>query len=318
MDSVTKIKLEKPLLARMVQSALPGEELLAAQELSEGCFATAHLLTLQSGREVVLKVAPPADVRLMRYEKDIMATEVACMRLAAANTTLPVARVLFHDASRALCPSEYFMMEKLPGQSLSSLDRQVAPEEQAAIQRELGAYNAQLNGIHGEYFGYFSQPNSQSKSWSTAFKGMLAGVLADTRDVDGELPLGAYALPSRLDEAWDLFDEVKTPSLVHWDLWPGNVFVLQGKISGLIDFERCLWADPLMELGFRSHRINSDFLAGYGLPTLTPQQQARMLWYDLYLQIIHLTEEKFRNYHDEEMWQSSWHVLARGLAQLGL
>lgn len=48
------------------------------------------------------------------------------------------------------------------------------------------------------------------------------------------------------------FDEVTVPRLVHWDLRAGNVLVEQERITGLIDFERCLWGDVRMEVGFRT------------------------------------------------------------------
>ena len=37
----------------------------------------------------------------------------------------------------------------------------------------------------------------------------------------------------------------------------GNVFILNKRITGIIDFERCLWADELMEVGFRTSVITA-------------------------------------------------------------
>lgn len=71
-------------------------------------------------------------------------------------------------------------------------------------------------------------------------------------------------LLSRLEEEKEFFEEVTVPCLVHWDLWEGNVFVSGGKITGIIDWERALWADPLLELGFRTYDDPADFLEGYG------------------------------------------------------
>ena len=66
----------------------------------------------------------------------------------------------------------------------------------------------------------------------------------------------------------DVLDEVSEPALVHWDLWAGNVFVKDGKITGITDFERALWGDPLMEHYFRmitEPKRPEAFLRGYGL-----------------------------------------------------
>ncbi|MGW2815569.1 phosphotransferase family protein [Streptomyces sp. NPDC001415] len=49
-------------------------------------------------------------------------------------------------------------------------------------------------------------------------------------------------------------DEVTEPRLVHFDLWPGNIFAHPGddtrpvRITGLIDHERAFWGDPAAEL----------------------------------------------------------------------
>jgi aminoglycoside phosphotransferase (APT) family kinase protein len=39
-------------------------------------------------------------------------------------------------------------------------------------------------------------------------------------------------------------DEVTRPALIHFDLWPGNIFVDGSRIVGLIDHERAFWGDP--------------------------------------------------------------------------
>jgi len=39
----------------------------------------------------------------------------------------------------------------------------------------------------------------------------------------------------------DLLDVVRTPRLIHFDLWDGNILVEAGQITGLIDGERAFW-----------------------------------------------------------------------------
>jgi len=59
------------------------------------------------------------------------------------------------------------------------------------------------------------------------------------------------------------------PQLVHWDAWDANFFVKDGKITGILDFERALWADPLMEAQFRALAFGgvSESMRGYGKTT---------------------------------------------------
>ena len=51
------------------------------KELKEGWFNVVYDLRLADGREVILKIAPPADAEILTYERNIMETEVGSMRL---------------------------------------------------------------------------------------------------------------------------------------------------------------------------------------------------------------------------------------------
>ena len=114
-------------LKQMAQKAFPREACTEILELTEGYFNVAYLLRFDSGRESVLKIAPPKDARIMSYEKNIMYSEITAMRLAAQKTDVPVAEILFFDDSITLCSSPYFFMESWkekalpPGDSLPDL-----------------------------------------------------------------------------------------------------------------------------------------------------------------------------------------------------
>ena len=95
MISMTKNTQSREPLLQMAQKAFPGESCTNIRELTEGYFNVAYLLLFDSGRESVLKIAPPKDARIMSYEKNIMYSEVTAMRLAAQKTDVPVAEILF-------------------------------------------------------------------------------------------------------------------------------------------------------------------------------------------------------------------------------
>lgn len=44
-----------------------------------------------------------------------------------------------------------------------------------------------------------------------------------------------------------VFDLVAEPVFVHWDMWEGNIFIKDGHISGIIDWERALWGEAFMD-----------------------------------------------------------------------
>lgn len=47
---------------------------------------------------------------------------------------------------------------------------------------------------------------------------------------------------------------------VHWDMWEGNIFIKDGHISGIIDWERALWGEAFMDDRFREHNRTQEFL----------------------------------------------------------
>ncbi len=74
MRSATKIRLDADDLARAVSVTFSGDRRLAGwTELTEGYFSAAYALELDDGSRFVLKAAPPPDVPVLRYERDLMA-----------------------------------------------------------------------------------------------------------------------------------------------------------------------------------------------------------------------------------------------------
>ena len=129
---------------------------------------------------------------------------------------------------------------------------------------------------------------------------MLEGVLTDGESIKISIGIDYGEVRTLIDKASFALNQVKQPIFVHWDLWDGNVFVKDGKVSGIIDFERAIWGDPLMEYFFRAHCYNENFNTGYGAD-LREEAPIRALLYDLYLYLIMVIETKYRNYPDN--WQ---------------
>jgi aminoglycoside phosphotransferase (APT) family kinase protein len=308
MDSLSKTFLSQETAELIVARHLGGGRKLARlEELKEGYFNAAYRLQLADGFQCVLKIAPPPEVRVLRYEKDILRTEVETLRLVRTHTDLPVPAILFHDESCALLPSPFYGMEFIAGTPLHKTRETLSPAEQAQIDRRLGDYLRQMNAIRGDRFGYYAQPETQSASWAAAFEQMLAGVLQDGRDADVKLPRPAEEILALARRHASALEEVTAPALVHWDLWDGNVFIdPQTKaITGIIDFERALWADPLMECNFGAFGFNRDFLTGYGCDyPFTPAQELRRTLYNVYLFLIMVIECTYRHYPtpDQENW----------------
>ena len=285
----------------MAKRAFGGSKIASLTELTEGFFNVAYAATLSDGKETVLKIAPAESTAVMTCEKNVMRTEVETMRLVADKTDVPVPEVLFYDDTHAVCGSDYFFMSKLEGKSLSTASHELSQAERAAVDHTLGRYNAEINGITGQKFGYYGQPEKQGDDWYAVFSSIVRDALNDAAKMKIDIGVPYEAIKTLLTDCRSCFEDKFVPRLVHWDLWDGNVFVKREKITGLIDFERCLWADPLMETGFRSWNQHKDFLEGYGAGEFTEKQKTRIVWYDLYLFLINSLETDYRKYPNDGM-----------------
>ena len=186
-NSVTKGTVTEETIDRMVQRAF-GEKALEMQELKEGYFNIAYRIRLKD-RNVVLKIAPSPEIRVMSCEKNIMFSEVDSMRMAAKRTKVPVPRILFYDNSGSVIDREYFFMEMLGGQSLSGLQDALPEEDKQEIYYRLGQYTRQLNHIRGERFGYYGQPDRQGENWYEVFRDMVRDTYADAGRKDIPMPV---------------------------------------------------------------------------------------------------------------------------------
>lgn len=299
--SHTKNMQTEETLQKMTEKAFDGCQAVGIEELKEGYFNAAYLITLEDGRETIVKIAPPGEADIMSYEKNIMRAEVSAMKLVRTKTDLPVAEVFYYDDSHTLCKAEYFFMEKLPGESLDVKGHSLSEEEKNEFSSRTGRLTKKINSIAGEKFGLLGQPDRMGDNWYEVFYDMMTMAANDAVRKDIDVGIELSRLFDGLKRDKSCFEEVKIPRLVQWDLWAGNILIEENRITGLIDFERCLWGDPLLEVGFRTYWYKKAFYEGYGITELTDNQRVRALWYDVYLMLLMAQEYVYRKYESSEM-----------------
>jgi aminoglycoside phosphotransferase (APT) family kinase protein len=279
----------------------------AVLELKDGWFNASYKIRLADGRDVVLKIAPARDVEVMLYEKNIMATEVATMRLLRQNPAIPVPEIYYFDDSHELCDADYFFMEYMTGDSLEHVYNSLAPATRASIERHIGEIIREINRFPGAYFGYDGNPDLRATTWKEAFIKIVESVLEDAARKNVLFDFGYAELRAAIRKHAPALEDVTTPCLVHWDAWNPNFFVQDGRITGIIDFERALWAEPLMEAQFRQfgNSAITDSMRGYGKTTFTHAEEVRNHLYALHLGLVMHTECFYRNYDTQEIFNFS-------------
>ncbi len=315
MDSKTKNRKTRAQLEAMAARAFGGMTLAegedAVSELKEGWFNAAYNIRLADGREVILKIAPPPGAEVMLYEKNIMATEVDAMRLVRQNPAIPVPEIYFFDDAHDLCDSDYYFMEKICADLLEHVKANLPPETVASAEMQVGEIIREINSFPGTYFGYDGNPDLRADTWKEAFIKIVESVLEDGARKNVVYDYGYDEMRSVVHRHAAALEEITAPCLVHWDAWDLNFFIRDGKIVGIIDFERALWADPLMEAQFRAHDFEgvTNSLRGYGKTSFTFAEEQRNHLYSLHLGLVMNTECYYRNYDTDFVFNISKMVM---------
>jgi aminoglycoside phosphotransferase (APT) family kinase protein len=302
-NSITKNKQEEAALYHIIKAFFPDRIPVEWIELTEGFFNVAYSVRFEDGEEMIIKIAPDAEMDVMTHEVNIMFSEVDSLRLVKQLGEIPVPEVVAVDFGQSILSSDYFIMRKLSGDSFLSQQESLSQEEKDRINHEVGVLNRKINEITGTRFGYYGQEDKQGTSWYMVFYSMLKDAINDAARKSIVLSVDEKEIFSTLENDRYIFEEVTTPRLIHWDIWAGNVFVKDGQITGLIDFERCLWGDIFLEAGFRSCFWDAAFLEGYGIKEFSPSQLQRILWYDVYLFIISSLECDYRGYDTRNAYE---------------
>ena len=170
----------------------------------------------------------------------------------------------------------------------------------ASVERDAAEVVAALHDVSGPAFGHprdtligpLHQPNGEAESWRAFFRDRRLLYMAEVAHDAGRLPARTRArletLAGRLDQ-W--IDEPDRPSLIHGDLWGGNVLARDGRIAAFID-PAIYHADPEIELAF------STLFSTFGEPFFARYREIRGMregffevrrdLYNLYPLLVHV------------------------------
>ena len=311
MQSRTKRHLTPAALDALLRTSV-GIGCRLEHELTDGWFNSAYRVLLDDGRAAVVKLAPPADAPVLRYERGILGTETMVYRRLAAlpGGTVPVPELLHAE-------EEFIVLSLLEGTPWDKAGEQLSADAGALLRRELGAITARLH-TQAPADGRFGYPAAESglsaPDWRTAFSAMIEALLDDADHWRSPLAVLPSDIRTLVSEGGYALDEVTEPRLVHFDLWPGNIFIRPGDagqagITGLIDHERAFWGDPaaeLVSLAFGGDTgPDSDLAAGYtaagGSLDFSPALRHRVALYQLYLGLLLVVECAPRGYGEDHL-----------------
>jgi fructosamine-3-kinase len=256
-------------------AAAAGATVRRFHPLAGGCVGAVYRVELTDGRQVAVKLADPETGRLQ--------VEGAMLDDLARLSRLPAPRNLY-------AAPELLVMSWIDndGGAIG-----------ASVQSHAAELLAELHGITAERYGYdrdtliggLAQPNGQMTSWRAFFAERRLLYMAREAHRAGTLPSSLLArvesLAGRLDR-W--IAEDTQPSLIHGDMWSGNVLVKNGRVAGFVD-PAIHYADAEIELAFAT------LFATFGDPFFRRYDQLRPLrpgffeerreLYNLYPLLVH-------------------------------
>lgn len=200
--------------------------------LSGGCVGEVYRVRLPDGGDAVAKLGPPGGP---------LEVEGWMLRYLARNTELPVPEVLHSEDTLLL------MTYIGSGEAIT-----------ASAERHAAELLAALHGVAAPAFGLerdtaiggLAQPNPPGPEWIPFFRDHRLRYMARAAHDAGRLPAGTVGRIERLaGRLGRWLDQPDRPSLIHGDMWGGNVLVRAGRIAGFVD-PAIYYADPEIELAF--------------------------------------------------------------------
>ena len=169
-----------------------------------------------------------------------------------------------------------------------------------AVERHAAELIAALHATPRPFFGYerdtligpLPQPNPKSERWVPFFREHRLLAMARAAEAEGALPAKLLIRIERLAERLaDYLTEPRHPSLLHGDLWTGNVLVRGNRVAGFVD-PAIYCGHPEIELAFTTlfGTFGATFFETYEklLPLDREFHAIRCALYKLYPTLVHV------------------------------
>ncbi|HUU28237.1 MAG TPA: aminoglycoside phosphotransferase family protein [archaeon] len=261
---------------------------ISFERCSTGKFNTTYFVESSGLAPLVLRIAPADDRRAnLFYEYRMMRQEPALHETIGQRTTVPIPAIKAHDFSHELFDRDFLVMERVSGTPVSEhwgLGRQGFERMLCQVGESL----RQVHALRSNHYGYLGEhrPMEPQNNWTEAFVIMWHKLLDDIQSCGGYNQNEADSMRRLLESHLGRFNRQAPSSLLHMDIWAQNILAdSQGRMTGLLDWDRALWGDPEIEFAVLDYCGISEppFWEGYGEKRdKSPEARIRNVFYLLY------------------------------------
>ena len=260
-------------LRNLIADAI-GKYPASLQELHGGNVARVYLAEMEAGDPLVIKTAGTGGDYLL---------ESFMLRFLATNSALPVPTVHYADKNLLI---------------MDWIDSGDPIDDRA--ERAAARHLAALHKISRPKFGFecdtligpLAQPNPETTSWLEFFRDHRLLYMARQALDEDQF---TYATMNRIENLAGRLDqwikEPAAPSLLHGDMWGGNLLVKAGRVTGFID-PAIYFGDAEMDLAFATlfGTFREPFFEAYEniMPLRDGFWEGRRDLYNLYPLLVHL------------------------------
>lgn len=239
-----------------------------------GCVGDVRRIDLADGGTLVAKLGGPGSG---------LTLEGSMLRYLAEHSTLPVPEVLHAD-------DQLLLMTWIATDGGITTGAQTHAGELLAALHDVTT--DEFGFDHDTVIGGLAQPNPWTPSWLAFFRDhrllYMGRQALDAGRLQGRTMARIETLADRLDR-W--IEEPAQPSLIHGDMWTGNVLCRAGRIAGFVD-PAIHFADAEIELAFSTlfGTFGDAFFASYQRrrPLRRGFFEERRDLYNLYPLLVHV------------------------------
>lgn len=255
-----------------------------------GAIGSIYEIHRERAPDLVVKIYPDAVADRMR-------TEAYVYRMLAADNAIPTPRVVVAGSSRDVLSASYLLMTRLEGKRLADIRDELPADELVAIYRDMARVLRHIHAYRFAECGPIIAGAVVPVGGNADFvRRQFADRLCDFESLGP--PSLREALRAYVESALPIVETDAGGALCHNDYIDGNIIVAeQGagwRVTGVVDVERAVVADPVFDLARISRARTSSSRA----------------FVDAYGEVDHGRLGLYELYHVVELWnwfaQTGW------------